>query len=57
MVPCKGIPETTVLSLGYAPLDVVHSSSRLLLVGVLLPFCRNSVYDGRRFASVPADFG
>ena len=57
MVPSKGIPETAVLSLGYAPLDAMHSSSRLLPVDLLMPFCRNSVYDVHRPASVLADFG
>ena len=55
MVPSKGVPETAVLLLGYAPLDVMHSSSRLLPVGVLMLFCHNKVYDERRLASVLAD--
>ena len=57
MVPSKGIPETAVLSLGYAPLDAMHSSSRLLPVGLLMPFCHNSVYDGHRPASELTGFG
>ena len=56
MVPSKGIPETVVLSLGYASLDVMHNSSRLQPVDVLMPFCP-SVYDGRRLASVLVGFG
>ena len=51
MVPSKGIPETAISSLGYAPLDAMHSSSRLLLVGLLMPFCHNNVYDVHRPAS------
>ena len=57
MAPSKGILETAALSLGYAPWDVMHSSSHLLLVGSLMLFFHNSVFDEHRLASVPADFG
>ena len=56
MVPYDGILETAVLWLGYAPLDVVQISSRLLLVDWLMLFCHSSVYDERRLASVLVGF-
>ena len=51
MVPSKGIPETAISSLGYAPLDAKHSSSRLLPRGVLMLSGHINAYVGRRLAS------
>ena len=51
MVPSKGIPETAISSLGYAPLDAKHSSSRLLPRGVLMLSGHTNAYVGRRLAS------